>query len=114
MEVEEHEIKRPWGSYVILQKTQFYWVKKLYIHNKARLSFQSHQKRNEVWFVLQGVICADIDGKQRTAKSGDVLFVPKEVKHRIMGIEDACVLEVAFGKVLERDIIRYEDDYGRA
>jgi len=38
---------------------------------------------------------------------------PIKKKHRIIGINEACVLELAFGRVLETDIVRYEDDYGR-
>jgi mannose-6-phosphate isomerase len=111
--LEQPEIKRPWGGYTIIKKNQVYWVKKLFIYNEARLSLQSHQHRNEVWYVLYGEIEAQIGNKFHNAKVGDVFYVPKNKKHRIQGVTDACVLEMSFGKVLENDCIRYDDDYGR-
>lgn len=114
MAKEKPKIKRPWGGYTILKKTQTYWVKKLFVNNKARLSLQSHNHRNEVWYVCSGSIIVQTGNTQRKGKSGDVFFIPKRRKHRILGIKEAVVLEVAFGKVLERDIIRYKDDYGRS
>lgn len=106
-------IKRPWGGYTILKKTNRFWVKKLLIRQKERFSLQSHCDREEVWFVLSGTILAQIGKERRKGKSGDFFFVPKKKKHRITGITEAVVLEVAFGKTLETDITRYEDDYGR-
>ncbi|MGH2612314.1 MAG: phosphomannose isomerase type II C-terminal cupin domain, partial [Rhabdochlamydiaceae bacterium] len=58
-------------------------------------------------------IIAQIGTKKQRGKPGDLFIVPKRKKHRIMGITEAIILEVAFGKVLETDIVRYEDDYGR-
>ncbi|OGO91517.1 MAG: hypothetical protein A3F41_06400 [Coxiella sp. RIFCSPHIGHO2_12_FULL_44_14] len=107
-------IHRPWGGYTVLKKTPLFWIKKLFVNTEARLSLQSHQHRSEVWVVLRGAIHALIGEKWQRADPGDVLFIPRKKKHRIMGITDACILEIAFGRVLEKDIIRYEDDYGRS
>lgn len=112
--MEKPKIKRPWGGYTILQKTTSHWVKKLFIDNGSRTSLQSHKLRDEIWYVLSGNIIAQIGKSRREAKSGDVLLVPKNKKHRLTGTKNACVLEVSYGNVLETDIIRYEDDYGRA
>lgn len=111
---EKADIMRPWGGYTILKKTNNYWVKKLFINKDARLSLQSHEHREEIWFVLSGKIEARIGNKSKKIIPGEVVFVPKNTKHRIMGITNSSLLEVAFGKVLERDIARYEDDYNRA
>lgn len=111
--MEQPKIKRPWGGYSILKKSESHWVKKLFIHDGARTSLQSHKLREELWYVLSGSIVAQIGKTFHEAKTGDVLFIPKNKMHRLTGVKNACVLEVSFGKVLETDIIRYEDDYGR-
>lgn len=113
MHKEAPDIERPWGGYTILKKTNSYWVKKLFVHKDARLSLQSHEYREEIWYVLSGKIIARVGNSNHEAQAGDVVIVPKNTKHRITGITQACILEVAFGKTLERDIVRYEDDYGR-
>lgn len=108
------EIKRPWGGYTILKKTNTHWAKKLFVNKGARLSLQSHNHRDEIWLVLSGKITVQVGTKKYDADTGDLIFIPKTKKHRIIGKTKACVFEVAYGKVLERDITRYEDDYGRA
>lgn len=111
---EKPEISRPWGGYTIVKKSKDHWIKKLFINSKARLSLQSHECRNEVWYVCSGTIKVQNGNRIKKGKSGDVFFIPKKKKHRIIGVNNACVLEIAFGRVLERDIIRYKDDYGRS
>jgi len=111
--MEHPEVKRPWGGYTIFKKTSSYWVKKLFVSRNSRLSLQSHKLRTEVWVVLEGSIIARVGNKEHKGKKGDFFVVLPKQKHRITGIENACILEIAFGLVLERDITRYEDDYGR-
>jgi len=76
--MEQAEIKRPWGGYSILKKSESHWVKKLFIHQDARTSLQTHAFRDEIWFVLSGEIYAQIGRKISKAKSGDVLYIPKK------------------------------------
>jgi quercetin dioxygenase-like cupin family protein len=64
--------------------------------------------------VLSGKITAQIGNQTSELGEGEIVFVPKNTKHRITGLSEATVLEFAFGKVLERDIERFEDDFGRA
>lgn len=106
-------ISRPWGGYAIVKKTKTHWIKKLFVHRNARLSLQSHLYRDEVWFVLKGKVIAQVGKHQTALGPNQFLFIPRKKKHRLIGVTNACVVEIAFGMVLERDIIRYEDDYGR-
>lgn len=106
-------VKKPWGCYVIIVKKQNYWVKELIVKKGARLSLQSHKKREEFWIVLSGKINATKGNTKIKMEKSDFIKIDREEKHRIDGITDSKVLELAFGKVEERDITRYEDDYGR-
>lgn len=113
MEDKYKTIKKPWGRYIILEKRRGYWIKKLFIRKGAKLSLQSHKDRYEIWIVLFGKIEA-IKGNSRVKlREGEFLKINKKEKHRIIGLNQACILEVAFGKVRERDVVRYQDDYGR-
>lgn len=106
-------VKKPWGYYTIIIKKQHYWVKKLVVKRGHRLSLQSHKEREEFWFVLSGEIDATKGSSDIKLGKLDFLKINKGEKHRIKGIVDSDVLEIAVGNVKERDIIRYEDDYGR-
>jgi mannose-6-phosphate isomerase-like protein (cupin superfamily) len=49
-------------------------------------------------------------------REGDVVFIPKEVKHQMtnIGDDDLIFIEVQLGEYFgEDDIVRLEDKYGR-
>lgn len=106
-------IKKPWGEYVVIEKKRDYWIKELSVCKGEALSLQSHKYRNEIWVVLSGKIKV-IKGKTPyLLKEGGVIKIDKKEKHRITALEKSLILETAFGRVREDDIIRFEDDYGR-
>lgn len=107
------KISKPWGKYIILEKKPNFWIKKLFIRRDGRLSLQGHKDRSEFWIVLSGSTEV-IKGKSKLKlKAGEFIKINKKEKHRITGLKDSWILEIALGKARERDIKRYEDDYGR-
>ncbi|MDI6734426.1 MAG: phosphomannose isomerase type II C-terminal cupin domain [Patescibacteria group bacterium] len=115
MKNKNKTILRPWGKYVILEKRGDYWIKKLFVRQGARTSLQCHKGRFEIWIMLSGKVEV-IKGESRLLlKEGEFLKINKKEKHRIIGIglKDSWILEVAFGRAREHDIIRFKDDYGR-
>ncbi|PIU58465.1 MAG: mannose-6-phosphate isomerase [Deltaproteobacteria bacterium CG07_land_8_20_14_0_80_38_7] len=106
-------IIKPWGKYIILEKKSNFWIKKLFVHRDARLSLQSHKNRSEFWIVLSGEIEVVKGRSNLKLRSGEFLEINKNEKHRITGLKDSLILEIALGKPRERDIIRFKDDYGR-
>lgn len=109
----KHE-KRPWGSFDVFHVRETLWVKRLNVTKGQRLSLQSHEKREEYWFVESGTGEVEIDDDMREIKSGDVVHILIGQKHRVKSLsDDFTIIEVATGKPDEHDEVRYEDDYGR-
>ena len=106
-------ILKPWGGYIVLEKKKGYWIKKLFVRRGARLSLQSHKHRSEIWIVLSGLVEAIKGSSRLKLKKGDFLKINKNEKHRMTGLKNSWICEVALGKARERDIKRYQDDYGR-
>ena len=113
MKNKNKTILKPWGKYVILEKKQDYWIKKLFVRQGEKLSLQSHKNRFEIWIVLSGRIEVIKGNLPLLLKEGEFLKINKKEKHRITGLKDSWILEVAFGQMRENDIIRFKDDYGR-
>jgi mannose-6-phosphate isomerase-like protein (cupin superfamily) len=111
--VSQKSVKKPWGSYLVLEKRQTYWLKKLFINKGESLSLQSHKGRYEIWVVLEGKISVQKGNRILILNKGEFMKINKREGHRITGLIQSCVLEVAFGKLQEKDIVRYEDKYGR-
>jgi mannose-1-phosphate guanylyltransferase/mannose-1-phosphate guanylyltransferase/mannose-6-phosphate isomerase len=108
---------RPWGGFTVLRDEPHYKSKHIYVEAGAQLSYQSHAKRAENWIVVRGRGEAVVDGATIPVLAGSSLFIPMGAKHRIRshGPEALEFIEVQTGSYFgEDDIVRYEDDYGRA
>jgi len=109
--------RRPWGGFQILEEGAGYKVKRLVVEPGQRLSLQRHRFRAEHWVVIAGAPRVVIRGRARRLRTRATVTIPKGAWHRIenpAGVP-AVIIEVQHGPYLgEDDIIRREDDYGRA
>jgi mannose-6-phosphate isomerase len=108
--------EREWGSFQILADEQGYKVKKITVNPNQRLSLQLHTGRDEYWTIVKGVGWMHVSGNEYDVEVGDVVQIPKYQTHRIENNqpEDLVFIEVQLGDCKEDDIIRIQDDYGRA
>ena len=108
--------KRPWGSFEILLD-EGVKVKRIIVNPDQRLSYQSHNFRNEFWVVVEGEARVTLDDDDITFKTNQVVTIPRLMKHRVKNPSKnkrLVFIEVQTGTYFgEDDIERYEDDYGR-
>ena len=112
----EHD-ERPWGSYTVLEDAPDHKVKRIDVLPGKRLSYQKHTKRSEHWFVVQGSGLVTLDGVDVVVQAGTAIDIPLGAAHRIAnaGEELLVFIEVQHGESFdEDDIVRLEDDFGRA
>ena len=107
---------RPWGSFEILHEEKICKVKKIIVKAGCRLSYQSHQFRQEQWTVIKGTLLVVLDDEHHIVCEGESIHIPRFAKHRAWNKldKDCEFIEVQTGTYFgEDDIIRYEDDYNR-
>lgn len=117
MNMENQDNIRPWGYYENLAEGDNHKVKRIVVHPGRRLSLQSHGRRAEHWYMVQGRAVVTLDDRGIKLGPGEAVDVGLGVKHRIenTGDGDLVFIEVQTGDYFgEDDIIRYEDDFGRA
>ena len=108
--------KRPWGEFFIIQETISYKIKRIEVNPGQRLSYQYHNKRSEVWIIIQGEGTVLLNDNKINYSKGDTIEIPQGVKHRIEnnGSEKTIFIEVQTGTYVgEDDIVRLQDDYNR-
>ena len=108
--------KRPWGAFFVLSDEKDFKIKKIEVNPSKRLSYQFHNKRSELWYILKGVGIVTINDKKQDFKKDDVIIIPKESKHRIEnnGNDVVVFIEIQTGSYFgEDDIVRIKDDYNR-
>lgn len=108
-------VKKPWGSFVRFSHNEKSTVKILVVKPGELLSLQSHKKRTEFWYVLEGNPTFVLNTKVRKYKPGESVKFAPGTKHRIINKtkKKVRILEIATGNFDENDIVRYEDKYHR-
>ncbi len=110
--------ERPWGNFTVLDDSSFdHKVKRIVVMPGKRLSYQTHARRAEHWYFLTGRATVVVDGVTREVSAGDSVDVALGQAHRCENHSDAPVIfiEVQSGNYFgEDDIVRLEDDFGRA
>jgi len=110
--------QRPWGSFTVLDEGADYKVKRIEVLPGKRLSYQRHSRRSEHWFVVTGIAKVTLDGVEILVKAGEAVDIATEVAHRVENPEPNELLvfiETQLGNYFgEDDIVRLDDDFGRA
>jgi len=108
-------IKKPWGSFDEYTLNERSTVKILTINPGAKTSLQSHRHRKELWVALDKGVRVQVGKEKTLLRKGSSILAKKRTKPPLEceGRLAARVLEISFGVFPEKDIIRYEDDYGR-
>ena len=107
---------RPWGYFENLIEEKTYKVKKLIVYPGQKISFQFHNHRDEKWFVIKGKGSVYIEDEKLECKEGSSFEILKGQKHSLENTGKSIleIIEIQLGKkVIEEDIIRLKDKYGR-
>lgn len=108
---------RPWGYYEILSDAETHKVKRIELYPGQQFSLQKHQRRDEQWTIVKGKAEVDLDGNTLQLTVGQSIKIPRGATHRLRNPGDTPVvfIEVQTGDYFgEDDIVRLQDDYGRA
>ena len=108
---------RPWGGFETLEAGPGYQVKRLVVAPGHRFSYQKHHIRSEHWVVVAGSPAVILNGRRRRLRARQSIDIPRGAWHRAEnpGRVPVVIIEVQHGSYLgEDDIVRRQDDYGRA
>lgn len=106
---------RPWGKFRSYPFRLAGSVKIITVNPGSSLSLQVHNKRSEIWIILDEGLEVTVAGRVWKPQKNEEVFIPKKTPHRLhnKGKDAGRVLEFWLGRSNENDIIRLQDDYGR-
>ena len=110
-------VYRPWGSFETVEDGDGYRVKRMTVKPGAQLSLQMHHHRSEHWVVVRGTARVTCGESVLTLSENESTYIPRGTRHRLRNLGEAPleVIEVQIGGYLgEDDIVRFDDDFGRA
>lgn len=114
---EPARVYRPWGSYQTMDRGDRFQTKRIIVNPGAKLSLQKHHHRSEHWVVVSGTAEVTVGDQTHLLYENESTYIPVETPHRLAnpGEEPLHLVEVQCGSYLgEDDIVRIEDEYGRA
>lgn len=136
---------RPWGGFFVIaedqaqqfadtyfegldlstiKRSRILSPKILIVAPDKRLSWQYHQRRAEIWSVIQGKVGVkrsndDTEGELELLNVGDSITLSQGERHRLIGLDDYAVIAEIWQHTDpnnpsdEDDIVRVQDDFGR-
>lgn len=144
--ITSKDTERPWGGFFVISDeslttfTEIYFPesdawnpsgeqltmspKLLLVAPHAKLSWQYHYRRSEVWSVVQGPVGisrseSDQPPAPEVHQGGSQITLPRGIRHRLIGLDHWGVIAEIWLHTDpghpsdEDDIVRLEDDYGR-
>ena len=145
LRIDSYDLSRPWGGFYVIDENQAQAFADIYFSNKdleelrisgqlspkilmvkpgARLSWQYHKRRAEIWRVVEGPVgivrsATDDEGIVESFTAGQTIVLEKGERHRLIGLEGWGVVAEFWQHTDpdypsdEEDIVRVQDDYSR-
>ena len=108
-------MEKPWGSEIEWFSGDHFVVGQFILLEGRRTSLHLHENQSHFWFVGSGNGELLIEDTSYLVGSGDSIYIDSEQVHRLSAsIGDMQIFYVTSGLIDVDDIVRFEDDYGRA
>jgi mannose-6-phosphate isomerase len=106
---------RPWGKFRRYPHENAGSIKIITVDPGGRLSLQYHEKRAELWVVLDPGLEITVGDRVWRAAPNEEILIPRRAAHRVRntGPAPARFMEIWIGRSEESDIVRLSDDYRR-
>jgi mannose-6-phosphate isomerase-like protein (cupin superfamily) len=108
--------ERPWASWHGIDVNRGYKVERIHAKPSCRLSHQAHDQRSEHWVVTSASPVAWSTVRRSPVGLGHSIDVPQGFRHRPCNesSEELVIIKVQRSVYTgEREIGRFQDDYGR-
>lgn len=103
--------EKSWGNYRVIDLGPHSATVKVLLQKGHRMSYHSHNRRDEIWTVISGEGTSVVDGITQTVKKGDVIAISAGCKHTIMARTDLILIEVQLGEEIDvKDKQKYQLD----
>ncbi len=90
--------EKSWGSFRVIDIEEGSMTIKVTLNPGHGMNYHSHERRDEVWTVVEGEGRTLVDGVERKVTAGDVIRMAAGVPHKIMADTLLQVIEVQIGE----------------
>lgn len=90
--------EKSWGTYKVIDAQPGSMTIKVTLRAGNQMKYHSHERRDEMWSVIEGSGRVIVDGVERKVQPGDVVSLPNGCKHTLIADTDMNVIEVQVGE----------------
>ena len=90
--------EKSWGSFRVIDIEEGSMTIKVTLNAGHKMNYHSHERRDEVWTVIEGEGRTIIDGVESKVRAGDVVSMAAGTPHTIIADTDLQVIEVQLGQ----------------
>jgi|HubBroStandDraft_4_1064222.scaffolds.fasta_scaffold75623_2 mannose-6-phosphate isomerase len=110
-------VEKPWGYEIRWAVTERYAGKLIHVDRGHQLSLQYHVQKEESIHILSGVMDLKLEANSGAVEThrltaGMSAHIRPGRTHRFVAVEDTDLVEVSSPEI--DDVVRLEDNYGRA
>lgn len=103
--------EKSWGSYRVIDLQNNSLTIKVSLKAGNKMSYHSHDYRDEVWTVTSGKGKSVVDGMEQILRPGDVITIAAGCKHTVEALTDLEIIEVQIGEHINvEDKNKYENE----
>lgn len=95
--------EKSWGNYRVLDVQDESMTIRVTLNQGHSMKYHYHSRRDEVWTVTKGQGIVTLDGNKMNVGPGDIVRMPKGVKHTIEAVTDLVLTEVQMGTDIRAD-----------
>ena len=104
--------EKSWGSFKVIDSTETSLTIKVTLLPGHHMYYHSHERRDEVWTVIEGSGTAIVDGEKIEITDGDVIKLPAGCRHTVIAKTRLELIEVQNGSEISvSDKIKYEYEF---
>lgn len=89
--------EKSWGTYRVLEVSDNSLTIKAVLKAGVHMNYHSHEKRDEVWIVVNGKGRTIVDGMEQLVSPGDVITMQAGCRHTVIAETDMELIEVQIG-----------------
>lgn len=90
--------EKSWGSFRVIDIEESSMTIKVTLNAGHKMNYHSHERRDEIWNVIEGEGRTVIDGVERKVSAGDVITMKAGTPHTIIADTALQVIEVQIGR----------------
>ncbi len=106
-------VKKDWGSYTVLHEEKDNLTILVTLTEGSRMKYHSHDGRKELWIVASGAGRVIMNEEERFVRTGDVVEIPRQVRHTVIAGSELKLIEVQIGNTdaADKTVYNLQQDY---